>query len=227
LQKLKNIKACVFDAYGTLFDVVSSARECADELGDTWINFSAMWRRKQLEYTWLRSMMGEYEDFWHVTGQALDYTMETFNVDNPALRAKLMSAYLRLRPYDEVERIVGQLKERNFKIIVLSNGSMPMLHSAIRTAGFYDLFDKVLSVDAVKVFKVSPKAYQYCADDVGLDPSSISYQSTNAWDVAGAKKFGFNVVWINRFNQKPEKLGTHTVPDIEIRSLHKLPEIIE
>lgn len=223
-QKLENIKACAFDAYGTLFDVAASARSCSEEIGHHWLDFSAMWRKKQLEYTWLRSLMGEFRDFWHVTGDALDFTMETYNMYNPSLRAKLMEMYLKLTPYPEVKNVLQKLKDRGIKTVILSNGSRSMLTSAVRHAQIQDLLDDVFSVDDVEVFKINPAVYQLAVDKLGVDAENIAFQSANSWDVAGATAFGFQVAWINRFGQKKEKLGFD--PKCEIRSLIQLPDLI-
>lgn len=223
-QKLENIEACVFDAYGTLFDVAASARRCSDEIGDNWLNFSALWRKKQLEYTWLRSLMGEFTDFWHVTGDALDFTMETFSMHNPALRSELMERYLALDSYPEVLSTLKKLKDEGIKCAILSNGSLPMLHAAVRRSGLNDYLDGIYSVDELKVFKVHPSVYQMAVDKLGIDKSKISFQSANSWDAAGATAFGLQVVWVNRFGQKSEKLGTE--PICEIKKLERLPEIL-
>ena len=224
-EKMKNIEACVFDAYGTLFDVAASSRRCADEIGDNWLNFSAMWRKKQLEYTWLRTIMGTFTDFWHVTGDALDFTMETYNMDNPVLRARLMELYLKLDAYPEVKQMLTNLKDRGVKTAILSNGSRTMLTSAVRHAGIEDLLDAVYSADDVEVFKIHPNIYQMAVDRLGVNPSQISFQSANSWDVVGATRFGLQVVWVNRFGQKSEKLGF--TPTATIKSLDKLPELID
>jgi len=225
-QKPQKIEACVFDAYGTLFDVAASARHCSDDIGDNWLNFSAMWRKKQLEYTWLRSLMGEFTDFWHVTGDALDFTMETFNMHNPALRTKLMELYLKLDIYPEVPRMLQNLRKLGIKTAILSNGSKTMLTSAVRKGGLFDLLDAVYSVDDVGVFKIDPRVYQLAVDGFGVETSQISFQSANSWDAAGATVFGFQVVWINRFGQKEEKFGPKARPAFEIKSLDKLPGLI-
>ncbi|MDV7341449.1 haloacid dehalogenase type II [Terasakiella sp. A23] len=224
--KLDNIQACVFDAYGTLFDVAASARRCSDEIGDRWLDFSAMWRKKQLEYTWLRSLMGEFKDFWHVTGDALDFTMETYNIYDPALRTRLMELYLKLDAYPEVPQMLKNLRDRGIKTAILSNGSRTMLTSAVRKAGIEHLLDGVFSVDELKVFKIHPSVYQFAVDELGVAKENISFQSANSWDAVGATAFGFQVVWVNRFGQKREKLDIQNEPKFEIRSLAKLPDLI-
>ncbi len=225
-EQLKNVSVCLFDAYGTLFDVAASARNCADEIGESWFNFSAMWRKKQLEYTWLRTMMGNFSDFWHVTGEALDYTMDNFNMDNPSLRARLMELYLKLDTYPEVCRILSTLKGNGVKTGILSNGSRSMLMSAIRKSQLHDLIDVVYSVDELEVYKVDLRVYQMAVDDLGVKAGEICFQSSNAWDAAGAAFFGYRSVWVNRFSQKPERLGPNAQPAFEIKTLDELPQLI-
>lgn len=225
-KQLNNIEACVFDAYGTLFDVAASARRCSQEIGERWLDFSAMWRKKQLEYTWLRSLMGDFRDFWHVTGEALDFTMETYNIHDPMLRSRLMELYLKLDAYPEVPQMLENLKKRGIKTAILSNGSRTMLTSAVRKAGIEKLLDHVISVDEVQMFKIHPKVYQHGCDRLGIPAERIAFQSANSWDVAGAACFGMQVVWVNRFGQKPEKLGEDNQPTFEIRSLDRFSQLL-
>ena len=224
-RNLENIEACVFDAYGTLFDVAASARSCSKELGDNWLNFSALWRKKQLEYTWLRTLMDDFRDFWHVTGDALDFTMETYNIHDPVLRSRLMRLYLRLDAYPEVKQLLINLKKQGVKTAILSNGSRTMLTSAVQNAGVADHLDHVFSVDEVQKFKIHPSVYQLAVDKLDLEPPKIAFLSANSWDAAGATAFGFQVVWVNRFGQKGEKLDN--VPRCEIKSLDRLLELID
>jgi len=219
-HNLENVEACVFDAYGTLFDVAASARRCSKELGDNWLNFSALWRKKQLEYTWLRTLMDDFRDFWHVTGDALDFTMETYNIHDPVLRSRLMRLYLRLDAYPEVKQLLINLKKQGVKTAILSNGSRTMLTSAVQNAGVADHLDYVFSADEVQKFKIHPSVYQLAVDRLDLEPSKIAFLSANSWDAAGATAFGFQVVWVNRFGQKGEKLDN--VPKCEIKSLDRL-----
>jgi len=226
-DKLENIEACVFDAYGTLFDVDASAGYCAEEIGDCWLAFSDMWRKKQLEYSWLRTLMGEYRDFWHVTGDALDYTMENFNMRDPALRSKLMELYLKLEAFPEIRRVLKELRELGSKTVLLSNGSKTMLTSAVRKADLFGQLDGIYSVDDVGAYKVDPRVYRLACDRLNLEPDQICFLSANPWDVAGASVFGMKVVWVNRFARKEEKLGDKARPHRVIRSLDQLPALIE
>lgn len=224
LQRLQDIEACVFDAYGTLFDVHSAAARCRDDLGEKADALSALWRQKQLEYTWLRSLMAAHTDFWQITGDALDYAMASVDLDDAALREKLMSLYLALDAYPEVPGVLQKLKDAGMKTAILSNGSPMMLDAAVKNAGIAPLLDAVLSIEEVGIFKVSPKTYQLAVDRLGAAPDQICFMSSNAWDAAGAAYFGFQVAWINRFGQTPERLpGT---PRAELTSLEPLPALV-
>jgi len=221
---LENIKACVFDAYGTLFDVNGAAEQCQAELGEKWQPLADIWRMKQLNYTWLRSLMAEYEDFWKVTGDALDFALDTLGIDNPDLRSRLMQLYEELPAYSEVPGMLQELKERGLKTAILSNGNRNMLDSAVRSAGIKELLDHLISADDLKIYKPHSSVYQLAVDELNLPPDQISFMSSNAWDVQGAANFGFQVVWVNRFGQKPERLpGEYAV---ELDSLVSLPTLI-
>ncbi len=222
--KFSDIGACVFDAYGTLFDFNSAVDACRDEIGDKADALSATWRRKQLEYTWLRSLMRRHEDFWRVTGEALDFAMQDSGIDDLALRARLMELYLSLDAYPDVVETLQRLKDGGMKTAILSNGSLTMLFSAAKSAGVLRLFDAILSVDQVGVFKPDPAVYQYAADTLKLTADRISFQSSNGWDACGAAAFGFRVAWINRFGQPAEMLPGE--PDAVLDSLGALPELL-
>ena len=223
-ETLSGIGACVFDAYGTLFDVHSAAARCRDDLGEKAGPLSAVWRQKQLEYSWLRSLMGAHTDFWQITGDALDYAMAAVALDDPAIREKLMALYLTLEAYPEVPEILSQLKAAGIRTAVLSNGSPMMLNAAVTSAGITAHLDHVLSIEEVGIYKVAPQTYQMAVDRFGLPPEQISFMSSNAWDAAGAAHFGFQVVWINRFGQPRERLpGT---PKAELSSLVPLPAMV-
>jgi len=224
VMKLKNIKACVFDAYGTLFDVNAAAREEQDTLGSQWEDIANNWRMKQLQYTWLRSLQKQHADFWQVTGDALDFALSTSGIDDPVLRARLMNLYLRLSSYPEVKSMLETLNASGTKCAILSNGTPKMLDAAVANAGIGDLLDGVYSIEDVGIYKPDPSVYQMAVDRLGVRPSEISFQSSNAWDAYAAKAFGFNVVWCNRFGQADERLpGT---PDAQIKDLSQLPPIV-
>jgi 2-haloacid dehalogenase len=225
-KPLQEVKVCIFDAYGTLFDVAASARRCAYDIGDNWLDFSALWRKKQVEYTWLRTLMGEFKDFWHVTGDALDFTMETFNIYDPPLRAKLMELYLKLDTYPEVRPVLQSLRKSGIKTVMLSNGSRTMLTSAVRSGNLQGLLDDIYSADDVGVFKIDPRIYEVACDQLDIEPAQACFLSANSWDTVGASVFGFQVVWVNRFGQKQEKLGPKAVPQHTVKTLDQLLTLI-
>ncbi len=222
--QFNDIGACVFDAYGTLFDFNSAVERCRDKLGDKADPLSATWRQKQLQYTWLRSLMGRHEDFWTVTGDALDFSLAAAGIDDPGLRAELMQLYLELDPYPEVIDTLTALKDARVKTAILSNGSLSMLVSAVKSAGIAKLIDSVLSVDRVGIFKPHPSVYQLAVDELDIAAHRISFQSANAWDASGGAAFGFRVAWINRFGQPAEVLPGE--PQAELRSLAELPALL-
>ena len=218
------VRACVFDAYGTLFDFASAAAACADVLGDKAAAVSALWRDKQLQYTWLRGLQGRHADFWQVTGDALDFTLETLGIADANVRDRLMSLYRRLECFPEVPQVLRRLKETGFVTAILSNGSPAMLADAVAGAKLGSLLDHVLSVEEVGVFKPHARVYRLAVDRLGVPASAIAFQSSNAWDAYAASAFGMRVVWCNRYGQRRERLpGT---PDREIRSLAELPALL-
>jgi len=222
--RLSGIRVCVFDAYGTLFDVNSAASQARDALGERWQSLADTWRAKQLQYTWLRSLMGRHADFWQVTGDALDFAMGSLNLSDSPLRERLMGLYLRLETYPDVEPTLSRLKARAMKLAILSNGSPKMLSAAVENSGISGLFDAILSVERVGVFKPHPSVYQMAVDEFGVSPEHICFLSSNAWDAHAAKAFGFKVVWCNRFHQAPECIPEN--PDGEIDTLAALPAIL-
>jgi len=221
---LKGIRACVFDAYGTLFDYASAAAGCRDALGDKLGPLTALWREKQLQYTWLRALQGRHADFWEVTGEALDFALETLGLSDMGLRMLLMDLYLELDTFPEVPEMLVRLKAAGLKTAILSNGSPRMLAAAVSKAGIGTWLDAVLSVEEVGVYKPHPKVYQLAVDRLGVEPSAISFQSSNAWDAYAASAFGMRVVWCNRYGQRPERLPGK--PDHEVRSLGELPALV-
>jgi 2-haloacid dehalogenase len=221
---LVGIRACVFDAYGTLFDFGSAAACCGDALGDTLPAFTTLWRDKQLQYTWLRTLQGRHADFWEVTGDALDYTIETLGFADAALRERLMQLYLTLDAFPEVPETLRRLKAAGLKTAILSNGSPAMLRPLVESAGIAGLLDAVLSVEDAGVFKTHPRVYQLAVHRLGVPASAISFQSSNAWDAYAASAFGMRVVWCNRYGQKRERLPG--APDREVRTLAELPALL-
>ena len=220
---LTGITACVFDAYGTLFDVHSAVRRYSNQIKESEA-VSALWRAKQLEYTWLRSLMGRYVDFWQVTADALDFALETYGISDTIIRRDLLQAYMTLSCYSEVPDVLDRLKGKGIRCAILSNGSPQMLSSAVKNSGLSEFFDTVISVDMIGQYKPDPRVYRLAVDELKVEKSKIAFQSSNAWDAAGANAYGFNVVWVNRFKQKPERLNTSV--DIELTDLAKLPELL-
>jgi 2-haloacid dehalogenase len=221
---LTGIKACVFDAYGTLFDFASAAKGCRDVLGDDTDRLTALWRDKQLQYTWLRAVQGRHAEFWQVTGEALDYTLETLGIDSPGLRDRLMALYLSLDAFPEVPETLRRLKAAGMRTAILSNGSPRMLDAVVKGAGLDALLDAVLSVETAGIYKPHPKVYQLAVDRLAVPAAAIAFQSSNAWDAYAASAFGMKVVWCNRYGQRRERLPG--APDREIRSLAELPALV-
>jgi 2-haloacid dehalogenase len=226
---IKNIRACVFDAYGTLFDVHSAVAAHRERLGQVADAVSASWRSKQLEYTWLRSLMQRHADFWQVTAEALDYALELHGIDagadDAALHDALMQSYLQLQPYPEVAATLSSLRTLGLKLAILSNGSPAMLDAAVHNAEFGDTFQAVLSVEELGIYKPDPRVYALAVERLGIAAAEILFLSSNAWDVAGAANFGFQVVWVNRFAQPRERLPGN--PLSIISDLASLPSLLE
>ncbi len=221
---LTGIRACVFDAYGTLFDYASAAARCGDALGDRFAALTTLWRDKQLQYTWLRSLGGRHADFWQVTGDALDYALETLGIADPALRARLMNLYLTLDAFPDVPKTLRRLKDAGVRTAILSNGTPDMLRAVVDAAQIAPLLDAVLSVEAVGVFKTHPKVYQLAVDRLGLPANTICFVSSNGWDAYAASAFGMRVVWCNRYGQRAERLPGK--PDHVIATLADLPPLV-
>ena len=221
---LENVGACVFDAYGTLFDFAAAAERCRDALGDKANELNVLWRAKQLQYTWLRSLMGEYVEFWQITGDALDYAMESLGIEDAALRQKLMDLYLRLDTFPEIKDMLARLKDGGMKTAILSNGSPDMLKSAVEGAELGGLLAAVISVDGLRIYKPHPSVYQLAVNALDVPADGICFMSSNAWDANGAAAFGFRVVWCNRYAQKPERLPGEPVQ--MITTLAELPALL-
>ncbi len=221
---IEGIRACVFDAYGTLLDFNSAVMHCAEEIGPDAPRLSDIWRQKQLQYTWLRSLMRTHADFWQVTGEALDFSLAAVGIDKPDLRIRLMALYRELDAFPEVPETLRRLKAAGMRTAILSNGSPEMLNAAVKANHLADLLDDVQSVEDVGVFKPDPRVYQLSVDRLGVAKENICFMSSNGWDAAGAGSFGFRVVWINRYGQPVEHLPAR--PDAEIDTLSPLPEIL-
>jgi 2-haloacid dehalogenase len=224
MSRFTGVRACVFDAYGTVFDFASAAARCPDIPEDRRGALTTLWRDKQLQYSWLRTLQGRYVDFWQVTGDALDFALDSLSIDNPRLRETLMELYRTLAAFPEVREVLLSLRQSGFTTAILSNGSPAMLDVAVSGAGLDGLFDAVLSADAVGAFKSHPKVYQYALDQLGLPASAISFLSSNGWDAYAASDFGMRVVWCNRYGQQRERLPGS--PDHEVRTLAELPALL-
>ena len=223
-RSLDGVQACIFDAYGTLFDFASAAARCPDVPEGRRDALTALWRDKQLQYAWLRTLENRYADFWQVTGDALDFALESLDLTNPSLRERLMDLYLGLEPFPEVPAVLASLRQAGFRTAILSNGSPMMLDALVKRSGLEAMFDAVLSADAVRAFKTHPDVYQYALDALDIEAAAISFQSSNAWDAHGASDFGMRVVWCNRYGQRRERLPG--APDFEIRTLAELPALL-
>ena len=221
---LANTKACVFDAYGTLFDLTSASRRCADALGDKAAALGTLWRTKQLEYTWLRSLMGRHADFWQVTGESLDYAMAQLGIADKALRERLMDAFLTIDAYADARGVLEALRRAKRPAAILSNGSPHMLDAAVKSAGVAGLLDHVLSIEAVGTYKPDRRVYQLAADRLGLASERICFVSSNGWDAVGAASFGFISVWANRSGLPRDRLPAQ--PVAEIKDLGALPGLL-
>lgn len=224
LQSFAQVEACVFDAYGTLFDVHSAVGALSDRIGPSAAEVSFAWRKRQLEYTWLRSLMQVHADFWQVTSDALSVSLREFNLESTGLHNDLMQAYLRLSAFPEVTRVLQMLKRAGIKTAILTNGSPEMIKAAVENASIDPLIDRQLSVESVGIFKPDPRVYQLAVDALQVEADRIAFQSSNAWDAAGAAHFGFKVAWINRYAQPSEALpGT---PSAVLPSLDELPGLL-
>lgn len=222
--RLDGVAACVFDAYGTLFDFSAAAEDCRAALGERAAAFVALWRDKQLQTTWLLAAQSRHRDFWRVTGDALDYAFAAFEIDSPPLRERLLARYLTLPAFPEAPDALRRLRARGLRLAILSNGTPAMLDSLVKHAKLDDVFEDVLSVESVGAYKPHPKVYQLALDRLRLPADAISFQSSNAWDAYAASAFGMKVVWCNRAGQQPERLPGH--PDRMITSLAELPDLI-
>ena len=217
-------KVCIFDAYGTLFDVNAACRELSKEVGEKWQDLAKLWRLRQVEYTWLRNSMNEYINFWYITEDALEYAMETLNIKNEELKNKLLDLYLKLEAYPEVEKVLMQLKKEGYQTGILSNGSEEMLASAVKNAKLENLLDKVLSVEKCKVYKPSSKVYDLVEKELNIKKSNVAFFSSNAWDMHAAAHYGFKTIWVNRFEGNLERLPGK--PYKIVKSLKKIVDIL-
>ena len=218
-MKIKNIKVCAFDAYGTCFDINSAAQNLAKEIGKDWLGFSTTWRTVQLEYTWLRSLMKKHEDFWRVTEDSLDFAMESHKIDKK-FRSKLLELYKKLNSYPELVMCLKHLKEKNVKTCILSNGSPSLLDELTVHAKVKDLFDDLISIEDVGIYKPHPKVYELVTKKYNCKPEEVCFLSSNTWDIVGGGTFGYQSIWVDRFGKTFDKLGYQ--PKFKIKDLSEL-----
>ena len=218
-----NTKAIIFDAYGTLFDVNSAAEKCKDKIGDEWEAFANFWRTTQLEYTWLRSLMKRHKDFWQVTEDSLDKSMSVFKVDM-SMKNELLNLYKILSTYPEVKKVLENLKKKNFKLAILSNGTPSLLNELVKSNNLDYLFDDLFSVEEVKIYKPDNRVYNLPVKKYKIQPKEITFLSANTWDVSGGGNFGFNSVWVNRNRSHFDNLDYK--PKYKIGNLTQLLDIV-
>jgi len=216
-------KAVVFDAYGTLFDVNSAAKRCKDKIGAKWETFANFWRTTQLEYTWLRSLMKRHKNFWDITEDSLDKSMKVFNIDKN-MKNELLSLYKILSPYPEVKGVLEDLKKKNFKLAILSNGTLDLLNELVESSKLNNLFDDLFSIEEVKIYKPDPKVYEIPIKKYKIKSDEITFLSANTWDVSGGGNFGYNSIWVNRHNSVFDILDFQ--PKNEINNLTQLLDIV-
>ena len=220
---MKKIKAIIFDAYGTLFDVNSAAEKCKEKLGDKWEGFANYWRTTQLEYTWLRSLMRRHKDFWQITEDSLDKSMNFYNIDN-SMRSELLNLYKVLSPFTEVKDALEKLKQSNYKLAILSNGTPDLLNELVVSNQLNDIFDDIFSVEEAGIFKPDSKVYDLPINKYNIEKNEVLFLSANTWDVSGAGNYGYNTVWVNRNNNIFDKLDFE--PNQQISNLSELLDLI-
>ena len=220
---MKNIKAIIFDAYGTLFDVNSAAEKCKDKIGDKWEGFANFWRTTQLEYTWLRSLMKRHKDFWQVTEDSLDKSMKAFNID-PSMKNELLNLYKVLSTFKEVPETLKILKEKNFKLAILSNGTPSLLNELVKSNNLEDLFDDLFSIEEVGIYKPDSKVYDLPIKKYKIEKNEVAFLSANTWDVSGGGNYGYNAIWVNRNKSIFDNLDYKSKS--EIKNLSELVSII-
>ena len=216
-------KAVVFDAYGTLFDVNSAAERCKDKIGAKWETFANFWRTTQLEYTWLRSLMKRHKNFWDITEDSLDKSMKVFNI-NKNMKNELLGLYKILSPYPEVKGVLEDLKKKNFKLAILSNGTLDLLNELVESNKLNNLFDDLFSIEEVKIYKPDPRVYELPIKKYKIKSDEITFLSANTWDVSGGGNFGYNSIWVNRHNSVFDILDFQ--PKNEIDNLTQLLDIV-
>ena len=220
---MKNIKAIIFDAYGTLFDVNSAAEKCKDKIGDKWEPFANFWRTTQLEYTWLRSLMKRHKDFWQITEDSLDKSIKAYDID-PSMKNELLNLYKVLSPFKEVPETLKILKEKDFKLAILSNGTPSLLDELVKSNNLNDLFDDIFSIEEVGIYKPDSKVYDLPIKKYKIEKNEVAFLSANTWDVSGGGNYGFNSIWVNRSNGIFDNLDYK--PKNEIKNLNEIIKLI-
>ena len=220
---MKNVKAIIFDAYGTLFDVNSAAEKCKGKIGDKWEGFANYWRTTQLEYTWLRSLMNRHKDFWQVTEDSLDKSMKAFKIDI-SMRSELLDLYKILSTFPEVKEVLNNLKEKNYKLAILSNGTPALLNQLVKNNNLDSIFDDIFSIEEVGIFKPSSKVYDIPIKKYQIQKNDVVFLSANTWDISGGGNYGYNTVWLNRNNNTFDNLDYK--PQNHIKDLSELLDII-
>ena len=220
---MKDIKAIVFDAYGTLFDVNSAAEKCKGKIGDKWEGFANFWRTTQLEYTWLRSLMKRHKDFWQVTEDSLEKSMKAFKIDS-SMKSELLSLYKVLSPYPEVKEVLKKLKVKEYKLAILSNGTPALLSELVKNSNLENIFDDLFSVEEVRIYKPDSKVYDLPIKKYQIKPDEVAFLSANTWDVSGGGNYGYKAIWVNRNNNIFDNLDYD--PKNEIKNLKQLIEVI-
>ena len=220
---MKNIKAIIFDAYGTLFDVNSAAEKCKDKIGNKWEDFANYWRTTQLEYTWLRSLMKRHKDFWQVTEDSLDKSLKAFSIDN-SMRNELLNLYKILSPYKEVPEVLKTLKEKKFKLAILSNGTPALLNELVKNNNLNNIFDDIFSIEQVGIYKPDSRVYEMPIQKYDIKKNEVVFLSANTWDVSGGGNYGYNSIWVNRNKNIFDNLDFK--PNFEIKNLLELVSLI-
>ena len=220
---MKNVKAIIFDAYGTLFDVNSAAEKCKDKIGDKWEGFANYWRTTQLEYTWLRSLMKRHKDFWQITEDSLDKSMNAFNI-NKSMKSELLNLYKTLNTFPEVKDVLNKLKERNYKLAILSNGTPSLLNELVKSNNIENIFDDIFSIEDVGIYKPDSRVYDIPTKKYQIQKNEVAFLSANTWDVSGGGNYGYNAIWVNRNNNIFDNLDYKAKN--EVKNLNHLLDII-
>ena len=220
---MENVKAIIFDAYGTLFDVNSAAEKCKDKIGDKWEGFANFWRTTQLEYTWLRSLMKRHKDFWQVTEDSLEKSMNAFKIDK-LMKNELLNLYKVLNTFPEVKDVLNKLKEKNYKLAILSNGTPALLNELVKSNNLDNIFDDIFSIEEVGIYKPDAKVYDMPVKKYKIQKEEVVFLSANTWDISGGGNYGYSSIWVNRNNSIFDNLDYK--PKDEVKNLNQLLDIV-